>query len=56
MGKWKKPMKLLIKLDPEETKNAQVLDDGTGGDIYYEKTEMPFKSLMTEFFDASDNQ
>ena len=54
MGKWKKPIKLLIKLDPEETKNAQVLDDGTGGDIYYEKTEMPFKSLMTEFFDASD--
>ena len=54
MGKWKKPIKLLIKLDPEEAKNAQDLDDGTGGDIYYEKTEMTFKSLMTEFFDASD--
>ena len=24
------------------------------GDIYYEKTEMPFSSLMTEFFDASN--
>ena len=51
---WKKPIKLLIKLDPEDAKNAQGLDDGTVGDIYYKKIEMPFNSLMTEFFDASD--
>ena len=51
---WKKPIKLLIKLDPEDAKNAQDLDHGTASDIYYEKIEMPFNSLMTEFFDASD--
>ena len=50
---WKKPIKLLTKL-PEDAKNAQELDDGTTDDIYYEKIEMPFNSLMTEFFDASD--
>ena len=31
---WKKPIKLLIELDPEDAKNAQGLDDGTTGDIY----------------------
>ena len=51
---WKKPIKLLIKLDPEDVKNAQDLDDGTTGDIYYERIEMPLNSLMTEFFDAND--
>ena len=51
---WKKPIKLLIKLDPEDAKNAQDLDDDTTGDIYYERIEMPFNSLMTEFFDASN--
>ena len=51
---WKKPIKLLIKLNPEDAKTAQNLDDGTTGDIYYKKIEMPFNSLMTEFFDASD--
>ena len=50
---WKKPIKLLIKL-PEHAKNAQELDDGTADDIYFEKIEMPFNSLMTEFFDAND--
>ena len=44
---WKKP---LIK----DAKNAQGLDDGTTDDIYYEKIEMPFNNMMTEFFDASD--
>ena len=34
---WKKPIKLLIKLGPEDAKTAQNLDDGTTGDIYYEK-------------------
>ena len=46
---WKKPLKLLIKLDPEDSKNAQDLDDDTAGDIYYKKIEMPF-----EFFEGSD--
>ena len=45
---WKKPIKLLVKSGPED------LDDGTARDIYYEKIEMPFNSVMTEFFDASD--
>ena len=51
---WKKPIKLLVKLGPEDVKNAQDLDDGTADDIYYKKTEMPFNSMMAEFFDASD--
>ena len=34
---WKKPIKLLIKLDPEDAKNAQDLDDDATGDIYNEK-------------------
>ena len=50
---WKKPIKVLIKLDPEDAKNAQDLDDDTASDIYYEKIEMLFNSLMTVFFDAS---
>ena len=50
---WKKPIKVPIKLDHEDTKNAQDLDDGTASDIYYEKIEMLFNSLMTAFFDAS---
>ena len=46
---WKKSIKLLVK-DPEEVKNAQDLDDGTADDVYYEKIEMPFNNMMTEFF------
>ena len=46
---WKKPIKLLVKSDPEDAKKAQ--DDG---DIYYQKIEMPFNSMMAEFFYASD--
>ena len=38
---WKKPIKLLFKLGPENKQNAQGPDDGTAGDIYYEKIEMP---------------
>ena len=41
---WKKPIKPPIKLGP----------DNTIDDICYEKINMPFNSLMTEFFDASD--
>ena len=50
---WKKPIEPLIALDPEDAKNAQDLDDGTTGDNYI-RTEMPFKGLMTEFFEATD--
>ena len=45
---------ILIKLDHDDAKKAQDLDDDATEDIYYEKIEMPFNSLMTEFFDASD--
>ena len=41
---WKKPIKWLIKLDHNDTTD----------NIYYEKFDMPFNCLMTEFFDASD--
>ena len=47
---WKKPIKLLIK----DAKNAHGPDDGATDDIYYEKIEVPFNSVMTEIFDASD--
>ena len=47
---WKKRIKLLIK----DAKNAQDPDDGATDDIYYEKIEMQFNSVMTEFFDVSD--
>ena len=50
---WKKPIKLLIKL-PVDAKNAQELNDGTTDDIYYKKIEMPFNSLISELFEASD--
>ena len=39
---WKKPIKRLIKLGPDDTTD----------DVYYENIDMPFNSLMTEFFDA----
>ena len=51
--RWKKCIMSLIELDPENAKSAQDLDDGTTGDKYI-KVEMPFNSLMTEFFEASD--
>ena len=51
--RWKKCIMPLIELDPEDAKSAQDLDDGTTGDKYI-KVEMPFNSLMTEFFEASD--
>ena len=50
---WKKPIEPLIELGSEDTKNAQDLDDGATGDNYT-RIEMPFNSLMTEFFDTSD--
>ena len=46
---WKKLKEQpLIELDPEYIKNAQELDDGTGDN--YIRVELPFNSLMTEFF------
>ena len=50
---WKKPIKLLIELEPEDAKNAQEMDDGITGDNYT-KVEMAFNSLMIEFFQGSD--
>ena len=43
---WKKPIKLLVKLDPEDVKNDQELDDSNVNDICYEKTEMPVTSMI----------
>ena len=51
---WKKPIMPLIELDPEDAKNAQELDDGITDDNYI-RVEMPFNSLMAEFFQGSDN-
>ena len=50
---WKKPVEPLIELDPEDLEDAQDLDDGITGDNYI-RVEMPFNSLMTEFFEGND--
>ena len=51
--RWKKLKEQpLIELDPEDAKNAQEMDDGTGDN--YIRIEMPFNCLMTEFFEGSD--
>ena len=51
--RWKKRIMPLIELDPEDAKNAQDLDDVTTRDNYI-RVEIPFNSLITEFFEASD--
>ena len=51
--RWKKRIMPLIELSPEHAKNAQDLYDGTTGDNCI-RVEIPFHSLMTEFFEASD--
>ena len=51
-ARWKKPIKPLIEYDPEDTENAQGIDGNTGDN--YIRVEMPFNSLMTEFFEGSD--
>ena len=51
--RWTKRIMPPIELDPEDAKNAQDQGDGTTGDNYI-RVEMPFNSLMTEFFEASD--
>ena len=51
---WKKLKEQpLIELHPEDVKNAKELDDGNTGDNHI-RVEMPFNSLMTEFFEGSD--
>ena len=42
----------LIELGPEDAKNTQDVDGSTGDN--YTRVEMPFNSMMTEFFEASD--
>ena len=54
MGNMEEAYITLIDLDHEDAKNAQDLDDDTTGDMYYTRIEMPFNSLMTESFEASD--
>ena len=49
----KKRIMPLIELGSQDAKNPQGLDDGATGDNY-KRVEMPFNSLMTEFFEASD--
>ena len=51
--RWKKPIKQLIELDPEDSKNAQELDDDLTDDNYI-TVEMPFNSFITKFFEGSD--
>ena len=51
---WKKPIITLIELDPENAKNAQELDDAITKDNYI-RVELPFNSLMTQFFQGSDS-
>ena len=49
---WKKFIMPLIELRPEDARNAQDIDGNTGDN--YSRVEMPFNSLMTEFFEGSD--
>ena len=45
--RWKKPVKLATRLDPEDVDEAQYISDNTGD--YYIKVEMPFNCLITDF-------
>ena len=49
---WKKTLKLAITLDTEDVEDARDVGDNTGNK--YMKIEMPFYSLMIEFFEGSD--
>ena len=42
----------LIELGHEDAKNAQDVNGSTGDN--YTRVEMPFNSLMTEFFEGSN--
>ena len=50
--RWKKPVKLAITLDPEDAEGAQDIRGKTSDN--YTRVEMPFNSLLTEFFEGSD--
>ena len=50
--RWKKPVKLTTALDPEDLEDAQDIG-GNPGDNHI-RIEMPFNSLMAEFFEGSD--
>ena len=50
--RWKKPVKLAIALDPEDVEGVQ--DIGGNTSDKYIRVEMPFNSMMTEFFEGSD--
>ena len=53
MSKMEEAFNALIELDPKVAKDAQDLDDSITGDNYI-RVEMPFNSLMTDFFEGSD--
>ena len=50
--RWKKPVKLAITLDPEDVQGVQDIGGNTSDN--YIRVEMPFNSMMTEFFEGSD--
>ena len=50
--RWKKAIMPLIELDPEDAKNTQNVDRSTG--YNHIRVEMPFNSLMAEFFEGSN--
>ena len=49
--RWKKPVKLANTLDPEDVEGAQDIRGNTSDN--YTRVEMPFSSLMAEFFEGS---
>ena len=48
----KKPVRLAIKLDPEDVEVVQDIGGNTGDN--YIRVEIPFTSLMTEFFEGTN--
>ena len=50
--RWKKRVKLAITLDPDDVEDVQDIGCNTGDN--YVRLEMPFNSLMTEFFEGSN--
>ena len=49
---WKKPIKPLTELNPEDVENAEDMDCNVGDS--YIKVELPFNSVMAKFFDGRD--
>ena len=50
--RWKKPVMPLIELDPDNGQDGLDIDNNTGDN--YTSVQIPFNSLMTEFFESSD--